>query len=315
MPDQLDWRPTMTRFVKPAFRTLLATSIAALAISSPVSASDFLVRGSPGLSPNGICSRYDISSGGPISGSGGCDAGNRSANGASRATFGGVGAFANGQAAVFAQDSSNIVWSSSAQFTDQVIFTSADPNATHANIAANFHLDGLLNLEASPDDVNRQSVSLSGSVFFDGHFLRFGLSPGGSIPVSLGGLSIESGTVTASFGTPTDAILRTPTFLVPLNQLVSFSLGMETRVGLSGTRTIGSALFLNSFEVPVGSDAFFLPQGVTANSGTWLINNRRIVPSMGGVPEPASWALMITGFGLVGGAMRRRTGGAAPQTV
>lgn len=26
----------------------------------------------------------------------------------------------------------------------------------------------------------------------------------------------------------------------------------------------------------------------------------------GGVPEPASWALMITGFGLVGGAMRRR---------
>jgi PEP-CTERM motif len=28
--------------------------------------------------------------------------------------------------------------------------------------------------------------------------------------------------------------------------------------------------------------------------------------SNGGVPEPASWALMIAGFGLVGGAMRRR---------
>lgn len=26
----------------------------------------------------------------------------------------------------------------------------------------------------------------------------------------------------------------------------------------------------------------------------------------GGVPEPASWAMLITGFGLVGGAMRRR---------
>jgi PEP-CTERM motif len=24
------------------------------------------------------------------------------------------------------------------------------------------------------------------------------------------------------------------------------------------------------------------------------------------VPEPASWALMISGFGLVGGAMRKR---------
>ena len=29
------------------------------------------------------------------------------------------------------------------------------------------------------------------------------------------------------------------------------------------------------------------------------------------VPEPASWALMIAGFGLVGGALRRRTAVAA----
>jgi PEP-CTERM motif len=29
--------------------------------------------------------------------------------------------------------------------------------------------------------------------------------------------------------------------------------------------------------------------------------------SSGGVPEPASWALMLAGFGLVGAAMRRRT--------
>jgi hypothetical protein len=28
----------------------------------------------------------------------------------------------------------------------------------------------------------------------------------------------------------------------------------------------------------------------------------------GGVPEPAAWALMITGFGLAGGALRRRRG-------
>jgi hypothetical protein len=27
-----------------------------------------------------------------------------------------------------------------------------------------------------------------------------------------------------------------------------------------------------------------------------------------GVPEPASWAMMVGGFGLVGGAMRRRIG-------
>ena len=34
-------------------------------------------------------------------------------------------------------------------------------------------------------------------------------------------------------------------------------------------------------------------------------------PIMSGIPEPASWAMMLTGFGLVGGAARRRRGGAA----
>lgn len=33
--------------------------------------------------------------------------------------------------------------------------------------------------------------------------------------------------------------------------------------------------------------------------------------SAAGVPEPATWALMILGFGAVGGAMRRRAAGAA----
>ena len=50
-------------------------------------------------------------------------------------------------------------------------------------------------------------------------------------------------------------------------------------------------------------------QGLT-NSGdhTAFIDalNFTFVPTVGGVPEPASWALMIAGFGLVGGAMRRR---------
>jgi hypothetical protein len=30
------------------------------------------------------------------------------------------------------------------------------------------------------------------------------------------------------------------------------------------------------------------------------------IPAVGGVPEPASWAMLITGFGLTGSAMRRR---------
>ena len=55
-------------------------------------------------------------------------------------------------------------------------------------------------------------------------------------------------------------------------------------------------------------DVFNLPDGVTVNAGDYLVNNRYFDPlaTGGGVPEPASWALMITGFGLMGVALHRR---------
>ena len=62
----------------------------------------------------------------------------------------------------------------------------------------------------------------------------------------------------------------------------------------------------NAFEIPIGSDAFVLPAGVTANSGDWPVNNRRVDPNAGAVPEPATWALMIGGFGMAGAVLRRR---------
>ena len=45
---------------------------------------------------------------------------------------------------------------------------------------------------------------------------------------------------------------------------------------------------------------------------SWGLDNfsLRAVPP-GGVPEPASWALMIAGFGLAGAALRRRRGALA----
>ena len=44
--------------------------------------------------------------------------------------------------------------------------------------------------------------------------------------------------------------------------------------------------------------------------GTWIASI-----NAGAVPEPASWALMIAGFGLVGGAMRRRRTSVSFQTA
>ena len=43
--------------------------------------------------------------------------------------------------------------------------------------------------------------------------------------------------------------------------------------------------------------------------------NFRISALAAGVPEPATWALMILGFGAVGGAMRRRARVALPQSA
>lgn len=38
-----------------------------------------------------------------------------------------------------------------------------------------------------------------------------------------------------------------------------------------------------------------------------ITNQRQVFLAAAGVPEPATWGLLIAGFGLIGGAMRRRT--------
>ena len=55
----------------------------------------------------------------------------------------------------------------------------------------------------------------------------------------------------------------------------------------------------NSYQIRFGQvdNQLFFQQGVDNVS----------INASGGVPEPASWALMIAGFGLVGGALRRRS--------
>ena len=45
---------------------------------------------------------------------------------------------------------------------------------------------------------------------------------------------------------------------------------------------------------------------INANNDFLSVDDVRFAIGKGGVPEPAAWALMLSGFGLVGGAMRRR---------
>jgi len=60
---------------------------------------------------------------------------------------------------------------------------------------------------------------------------------------------------------------------------------------------------------PNANDTYRVTLTVTGLSGgTQSFSTLAQVGSgVGAVPEPASWALMVGGFGLVGGAMRRRT--------
>jgi hypothetical protein len=73
-----------------------------------------------------------------------------------------------------------------------------------------------------------------------------------------------------------------------------------------------------TFTVPdQGQDFIFSIRGGGAgyqggNDESWGIDNISLTAA---VPEPASWALLIAGFGLVGSALRRRRFGGASRTV
>ena len=71
-------------------------------------------------------------------------------------------------------------------------------------------------------------------------------------------------------------------------------------LGVDGTVT--NAGFVNS----ALGDVYGSVQSVGGTSPADIGNPGRFDPNTGAVPEPAAWAMMIGGFGLVGGAARRR---------
>lgn len=104
-----------------------------------------------------------------------------------------------------------------------------------------------------------------------------------------------NGWVSSSFATYTP----TDTRFTGIYEVIGASavIPIDFRLGLSaGNVTLD---YLNTGSVSIGKVA-----GVsfTSDSGVFLTGN----PTVGGVPEPASWALMMAGFGAVGAAIRRR---------
>lgn len=66
-----------------------------------------------------------------------------------------------------------------------------------------------------------------------------------------------------------------------------------------------AAITFNGSAASAGGDGFAFPGSIN-NISTGGRFGANFQFSVAGVPEPQSWALMIVGFGMVGGVMRRR---------
>jgi PEP-CTERM motif len=320
----------MNRIANLSFRAVLfAAGLAVLAaVATPASAqtASFRVSGeSAGV--GGPCTTFDATSTNPVFAVGGCLG---DPLGSVRGSAGaGFGQLATESRANTNAPGSFARWQTTATFSDFLTFSSSDPTATSAIVSANLLLAGLLTVPVN--GIATQS-RVAGGVAFGGLQSSFLIQPNlNGADIQLSGLSEVGGTLLGTSGL-SFADLRTAQTEVALNTPVFFQLSLQvfalaaspgantvTDFGSASTppRTLEAARFAsqvqngfgtlngNGFGLPIDFDAFQLPAGVTVNSGTWLINNRRVVTGVAAVPEPASWALMIAGFGLIGGARRR----------
>jgi hypothetical protein len=188
--------------------------------------------------------------------------------------------------------------SAQGDFSDVVVFSQTNgTGATTTDVSLNLALDGVLNAAGHAGARIEGFVILNGQ-FFNFVFERFG---DGSSNAS-GNLVTNGDLINENF-----VQLRTATVTVPLDTPVLFRMDLLASVGSGGL--LGSArsdFGQSSFKLPSGSPAFNLADGFTANAGDWIVDNRFIDPLAASVPEPAVWALMITGFGLAGAMLRRR---------
>lgn len=86
---------------------------------------------------------------------------------------------------------------------------------------------------------------------------------------------------------------------------LNWALGPGTYWAMFGT-TSGVGFMPSGVANPLQAYAFRAPPGPWGNAGSLNIGIRMAGITAGAVPEPASWAMIIGGFGLAGAAVRRR---------
>lgn len=117
--------------------------------------------------------------------------------------------------------------------------------------------------------------------------------PGGSSTVDV----FTVGAIGSSFGSSAAALAAYRAG--PINHY-----GVDIEEGVVGAPVLGETFATSPFVVQVGGDTYrFL---VTDTDGDRASNQGGVSLLITAVPEPATWALMIGGFGLAGAALRRR---------
>ena len=128
----------------------------------------------------------------------------------------------------------------------------------------------------------------------------------------MAGLNAGLGEIRFTFDTPTAGVLAQLNWSLGDSGLNSIIMRIfdENGVELEPYVKLANNGVTNTF-APNGYYGF---QRATADIKSFILLNgyvgarnfSYIAPAMAGVPEPASWALMLAGFGLVGTALRRR---------
>jgi PEP-CTERM motif len=173
---------------------------------------------------------------------------------------------------------------------------------------------------ATTNGVSRPEFTIS-SFGYTTSSLLIGPACGGPVSFSLrlcGGSTTPGGTRYATNNTA--GSLLTFNFSTPINAFGAFFGGLQFGPQSTLRFSNGSAQSIPISALGDGGFSFLGFQDSTASITSITVATTNDVISVddvrfafvGGpaVPEPASWAMMIAGFGLVGGVMRRRANGA-----
>ena len=190
----------------------------------------------------------------------------------------------------------------------------------------------IVNVTANPVNATTGSFSFNGSVFNTGSLIvdpfdAFTVEEGDIIEVTLtlaSGFTVP-GSMEQLFGfnffrsDGVDPITDGDNFTVDVEgtSLFSFSMGPTGLSSDTQSGACGNCLTAIMGQIPGASftfDKLILSQTILNLEAPYTIDRASFSYQLrdvaGAVPEPATWAFMILGFGLIGGAVRQRKAGA-----